>query len=394
MLQKPACDATHHPCCSVQLIHNKGLGVVANRDINAGEVIIAESPLLAISLSGTASGLCLCAGCVRPIRPITAVTATDISTPLTFACPNGCEFVCCCQQCFDLFYDAHVCSVTNDSIRMLQSHALFRKSPRFRLYCKAVTLASSLYKNSIQQGDEFIRIINDFMSHPLEATIEITNEFNRQSSPGLELLCEAINLSETSPPLLRWLATSEGYQRFWSVCAANAQELLYDYPISACIEPNPGLKCDPLSTDCDKDTVAGAEVASEVGGVAVMRIQQKGMGLFKTLRRLNHSCNRNAEIKLQLSDIDNNSPSPGRNDNDGTGPGVFGAVAFRDIKRGEEICISYLLLSVGEDVMTTPPAAPALSAGLNNNKNSNDRNHTSCRGKELLERYGFECDCC
>lgn len=309
---------------SVAAVAGKGLGVIASRNLQAGQTVVSEYPFVAVALTG--SHWSLCEGCLGPTESAEEdLVLQDSSTSCqSRRCGNDCGALYCSAECHGRYGEAHACSASSDAMRMLRSHALWR-APRFRLYCKLMCLLCTSYCRSEAEGNEIADIIDGFMHPPFQATPEVNAEFNRQATPATELLEEALGCCELSPPRLLALITCEGYKKVWCICAANAHEIRYSPQVAS------------AGTSCDQDGVIG-------------------MALFKTLRRFNHSCRSNARVQLVYSSQDNKS-----------GPRRFEARTACNVACGEELTINYC-----ED----DGASGAV-----------------CRGTDLMERYGFQCDC-
>jgi hypothetical protein len=194
------------------------------------------------------------------------------------------------------------------------------------------------------------------------ASEEIQIEFKRQAQSAVNLLRAAFSFdlphvcSESQDHLesdIDMFTTVEGYHRFWCVCAANAQGVTRTAPYASIIH--------------DVVSRQGTEPKYSIFG----NIQQvitalppsafkssNGSALFPIISRFNHSCRPN----VMLREVPRCSRTGDVGEIQFHGVEMC-AYATRDIEMGEELCISYL----------------------------DDLGGDGCA--ELMERYGFSCEC-
>lgn len=328
---------------TIEAVDNKGLGVLAARDFEAGEQVIVDQPYVATVLGGRElhPNLVVCGNCQRLVFVEYSPGAFFDLCDEGCGCKLGCGVMFCSQMCQR---QGHICCRESEHHNSLMACPLW-KSARFRLYCTAV--ARSVMTS--EDGVDLIQLVDSLIAPPLRkgsdlASLKVKEAFISYCGESVRLLRRAFNI--TDEMAISELASPAGYELFWRICGANVQSICHPSALEI------------LSSDrrTESDIFQRKfEYIQETVPLDCLCETTHGTGLFSTLCRLNHSCTPNAAF---CSVVYSSDPSH-------TGPAKVAAVALSRIRQGEEVCINYL----GD------------GAGI----------QQSC--EELLERYGFACSC-
>ena len=356
---------------SIEKISGKGLGIVASRDIKRGEVIAQEAALLMTPISHTYNltisnyeeesklQVVPCERCLRSCKVTNIDEPFFSALPQALNCPCCLSAVYCSNMCLrtSQMIGSHICPALNSSMTALVSHHLYINSSRFRLFCQAVSQATAGNKLLISRLHNIVapamRTANGL------AAAEICDEFESQASVPVNLLRNALGLQCDDTSMIKEdinnFATPQGFTLFWRICAANAQgvsqssafsDIMSQLITKADSANNVDLNLTPQEKSMPFSfSTPSLEKAVSLCSSSVMH-DCEGTALFTTLSRFNHSCCPNIFLQSMPS-----------KDNQGIGV-VVCAKADKDLRKGEELCISY-----------------------------------TNQHEELEERYGFRCSC-
>ena len=295
---------------SIEHVHGKGIGIVASCDIKCGDIIIEDSPLLMTVITDQHSHshstrpavgweIQPCETCLQPCRVNhsepnayshkdidmehvrkEATTTLPLRIPCLF-CLSSCYCTPACrhtaqQEAF------HLCPAQRPFMAALTTHPLYQNSPRFRLFCQAVSRAVAGNTHLLLRLSAFAAPVMRTATGP--ATVAIQEEFQRQAAIPITLLRAAFGLdccvSEESSvehvdacediahtpaavsneERVKKFATVAGFEHFWRVCAANVQAVTQPAAFSTLLLHHFKLS----NTETDTDTITNTKTSTNI----------------------------------------------------------------------------------------------------------------------------------
>mmetsp|Transcript_8877 Transcript_8877/g.13307 ORF Transcript_8877/g.13307 Transcript_8877/m.13307 type:complete len:389 (+) Transcript_8877:71-1237(+) len=370
-------------------VRNKGLGVISKRDIEISEIIVIDSPFLSTPTHDTdSSPLNMCIGCNQPISFRSSEDAVDEASDTrnnhfhnffpkrTMTCAYNCGESYCSEECHISFSPSHkyLCTVATPSVALLRAHNMWRSSSRFRLFCLAAARVVAAYEQSVSLGNTIVEVIESYshtvvMNGTQPANDSITHEFIRLSTDAVILLRRCLDVNGTLSNVdsmfddhiiskIDSFVSTTGYMKFWCICASNAHGILHPSLLQLAFTEAVIQQKEICVLQNLLDTAPDGAASGAASGATCS-------ALFPVLCRFNHSCNPNATIRVLLLNEKRQVPhSKLSAESKSNEMLLVASIALRPIKAGEEVCISYI-----------------------------DKGSESDTCHDLMERYGFQCDC-
>ncbi|XP_055639300.1 histone-lysine N-trimethyltransferase SMYD5 [Toxorhynchites rutilus septentrionalis] len=352
---------------------NKGRGVFSTADIKSGTVLSEESPLISCQFPWNAAYAYLaCEYCLRPLETAECnvrrlTNDFTINLPYPECCPtqnqleahtkcSACSEMYCSEQCLEnalKYYHKVLC---RDGEKDNKEHAInkiveFWKKIHYPPETSSITLILKII-GMFKQCDDVSELhmkFKDFVSETTNEDLMICHKllgenFADQINQLYSLITVAFDTA--SDERLQWF-TLTGFQSLLAMVGTNGQGIgtssfadwvrnVSEMDLTEKQRKSVDVLIDNLYTKLDD--VVGSFLNNE------------GSALYSNQSKVNHSCAPNAECRFPYS---NN---------------VLALTTVRDIRKGEEICISYL------------------------DECSLERSRHS-RQKKLLENYLFLCQC-
>lgn len=357
----------------VRTTAQKGRGVFATAPIKAETVLFEEAPLVSAQFSWNYTyGYLACEYCLKPLE--TAETnarrlANDfsISLPYVECCPvqeqlsghtkcPDCREVYCSDQCMHnavKLYHGALCLGAEKGNLEHPTNALveFWKKMHYPPETSSIQLVIKIIGMFKQSADiaglraKFEDFVSQTMNEDLMIFHKMLGEnFSQQIDELYELICRAFG--PTTDERLQWLSLS-GFRSLLALIGTNGQGIgtssFADWVRNVSELELPDSRREALDKMIDN-------LYNKLDEVVGSFLNNEGSALYSFQSKVNHSCTPNAECRFPHS---NN---------------VVALTTTRDIKVGEEICISYLD-----------------ECALERSRHS--------RQKMLSENYLFQCQC-
>lgn len=357
----------------VRTTSQKGRGLYATAPIKEGTVLFEETPLVSAQFSWNYTyGYLACEYCLKPLE--TAETnvrrlTTDYSISLPYAeccpiqeqlgghtkCPDCRENYCsddCLQNAAKLYHRA-LClgAAKGNSEHPTNALVEFWKKTHYPPETSSIQLVVKII-GMFKQTDDIAGLrakFDDFVSQTMNEDLMIFHKmlgenFSQQIDELYELISRAFD--PAADERLQWLTLS-GFRSLLALIGTNGQGIgtssFADWVrnVSELDLPDPQRESVDVLID---------NLYNKLDEVVGSFLNNEGSALYSHQSKVNHSCAPNAECRFPHS---NN---------------LLALTATRDIKVGEEICISYLD-----------------ECALERSRHS--------RQKMLSENYLFQCQC-
>ncbi|KAG1651291.1 SET and MYND domain-containing protein 5 [Nymphon striatum] len=344
-----------------------GKGLFALQDFKCGDVIFVEQPLVCSQfLWNAAYGYSACDFCMRPletteenVRRLTGVHSFILKYP-ELSTTNKANHVCC-TNCGTMFcsssckaqalnqYHKVLClgPSINDANHPLIKLQEFWKHVHYPPETASIMLIARMIATVKQANDkEGAKHLFSHFCHATQKNEIVHQLLGDKFQEQLEELRKLLEIALYDRELHNWF-TEEGFRSLIALIGTNGQGIGTS-PLSKWV-----INCDKLElapTERESIDKVIDEIYENINQESGIFINNEGSGLYP----LQSSCNHNCEPNAVPAFLDNNS--------------TLSMQAKEDIKKGDEICISYL-----------------------DECNRNRSRHS--RVKTLQENYLFNCEC-
>ncbi|KAG8240415.1 hypothetical protein J437_LFUL003129 [Ladona fulva] len=321
----------------------KGKGLLASRDIKAGEVIMQERPIVCCQFSWNAAyNYLACDYCMRSLEStednVRRLTCkADLVLPFPECCPTSkdrqtkcpaCGIQYCSEDCKQEAWKRYHMTLCTGTQGQNPSHPLVVLNEAWKqMHYPPETTSIILLARIIamvRQAEDKAAVVNTFMQfchRTVNEEQEIAHKLlGDQFSGQLEVLRELTSKAVYSDEVQHWL-TPQGFQSLIALVGTNGQGVGTS-PLAQWVNNVSNLELSPDQRKAIDLFIDG--VYEELENVAGGFLDAEGSGLYVLQSACNHDCEPNAEQTFPLGDS------------------TLVLKAKRDISQGEEICVSYL----------------------------------------------------
>nr|CAB3266419.1 SET and MYND domain-containing protein 5 [Phallusia mammillata] len=352
----------------VRKTENKGFGLFATKDLNAGDEILVEEPLVSCQFAWNKLYKYLaCDYCMKSLETAESMSQRltenrSLSLPhpeccernvaITVQCPQ-CEITYCSTSCRDkAFTEYHQILCPHSQYCSPEGLEQLDETWRNIHYPPETAtvwlLAKIMTRVKMEKNKaEFISYIEEFCHQCKNESEEIVHKLlGDQFKDQLHMLREQLKSLFYSDDIAHWF-TVEGFEKLFALLGTNQQGIgssALSVWVHNCDNLDlPDGQRDQLDTFIDK-------LYEDLEKVSGSFLNCEGAGLYRVQSKCNHSCAPNAEVSFLHNDH------------------RLTVKAINDVAAGEEITISYLS-----------------ECELNRSRHS--------RQKHLRENYLFTCWC-
>ncbi|KAL0276332.1 UNVERIFIED_CONTAM: hypothetical protein PYX00_003923 [Menopon gallinae] len=320
----------------------KGRGLFALAQFQEGDIIFEEEPLVSCQFAWNEDcGYKACDHCMRPLETAEENAkrlsmVSDLNLPHPEQCPVDKAKHVPCQQCQTMYcstdcratawkkYHKTLClqKAEKDGTHPLEVLKQTWKEMYYPPETSTIMLFARIFA-MIHQADDKKSLLDVFeqFSQPTAQNESVSyNLLGLKFSSQLDILREQLLLCVPTENVPQW-ATPNGFQTLVALVGMNGQGI----GTSAVSDWVKNTETLPLEAE-EKDTVDKfiTKLYDDFENCVGEFLNNEGSGLYCFQSRINHSCRPNAEIAFPNSNY------------------RLAVKCIRDIKEGDEICISYL----------------------------------------------------